>query len=87
MEVLKIQMNCMTSKAVKSIFDNKAKSGIETMLQQHEEVFKGIGIINFQQEKHGGFFGKIFHETRRYTSCTETSTCSLVLSRTSEKMA
>ena len=31
------------SKAVKSILNSKAKSDIETMLQQHEEVFKGIG--------------------------------------------
>ena len=39
------------SKAVKSILDNKAKSGIETILQQQEEVFKGIGIIFDKKNK------------------------------------
>ena len=33
------------NKAVKSIFNSKAKSDIETILQQHEEVFKCIGKI------------------------------------------
>ena len=36
---------------VKSILDNKAKSGIETILQQHEEVFKGIRKIFDKKNK------------------------------------
>ena len=39
------------TKAVKSILDNKAKSDIEIILQQHEEVFKGIGEIFDKKNK------------------------------------
>ena len=45
------------SKAVKSILDNKVKSDIETILQQHEEVFKGIGKI-FDTKNNKDFFVK-----------------------------
>ena len=45
------------SKAVKSILDNKAKSGIETILQPHEEVFKGIGKI-FDKKNNEDFLVK-----------------------------
>ena len=74
------------TKAVKSKLDNKAKSDIEIILQQHEKVLKGMGTI-FDKKNKQDFFGQVFHETRRYASCTETSTCSLLLARTSEKMA
>ena len=72
------------SKTVKSILDNKAKSGIETILQQHEEVFKGIGKI-FDKKNKDDFLVKF--SMKPETSYTETSTCSLLLARTSEKMA
>ena len=35
----------------KSILDNKVKSDIETLLQQHEEVFKGIRKIFDKKNK------------------------------------
>ena len=44
-------------KVVKSVLDSRAKSGIEKILKQHDEVFQGIGKI-FDKKKNEEFLVK-----------------------------
>ena len=62
---------------VKSILDARGRSDVETILQRHDEVFKGIGKI-YEKKNGEEFLVKIFYEIRGCTHCTETKACSLL---------
>ena len=63
---------------VKSILDASGRSDLETILQRHDDVFKGIGKI-YDKKNGEEFLVKFsFYEIRGCTHCTETKACSLL---------
>ena len=74
------------NKAVKSILNSKAKSDIETILQQHEEVFKCIGKI-FDTKNNEEFLVKFSMKADATPVTPKNWPCSLLPARTVAEMA